>query len=142
MFSFSSFPRSSPFHNTKSRSLFMHHIFMSTIFLSPGVFESRTRMGSFWVFYAIKKRRRAWTPGRFCEVAIHGNAYSLLSFLFSFVYFLFLFKFSYFFFALSIFSCFLYLSLKSPNLTKEIYFNFINKLPFNLRIKCSSIFTK
>ena len=26
-----------------------------------------------------KKRRRAWTPGRFCEVASHGKAFSFFS---------------------------------------------------------------
>ena len=52
-----------------------------------------------------KKQRRAWTPGRFCELAIRDKAF----FLFSFSFFFFSFLFS--FFAL----CLFFLSLsKSP----------------------------
>ena len=51
-----------------------------------------------------KKRRRAWTPWRFCEVAIHGKAFSL----FSLSLFFFLFSFFFFFFLVFFFLCVLF----------------------------------
>ena len=41
------------------------------------IFELRALILPCW--YLKKKRRRAWTPGRFCEVASHGKAFSFFS---------------------------------------------------------------